>query len=107
MLGMKGDTLNRMLLAIVITAVAAVGMSIPTNAQEQDQQHKQKQEKQLVQYRQQLQRQDRLWTQRSALLQQQRRTAQYRFQQGYLERRRQQILDQNARSYDYNSDPNF
>jgi len=60
-----------------------------------------------VQYRQQVQGQDRLWTQRSELLQQQRRTAQYRFQQAYLERRRQQILDQNARSYDYSSDPNF
>jgi hypothetical protein len=33
--------------------------------------------------------------------------AQYRFQQQYLERRRQQILDWNARSYDYNNDPNF
>ena len=60
-----------------------------------------------MQYRQQVQVQDRLWTQRSALLQQQNRAAQYRFQQGYIERRRQQILDQNARSYDYNNDPNF
>jgi hypothetical protein len=51
--------------------------------------------------------QDCLWTQRSALLQQQRRTAQYRFQQGYLERRRQQTQAWNARSYDYNNDPNF
>ncbi len=33
--------------------------------------------------------------------------AQYRFQQQYLERRRQQIRDWNARSYDYNNDPNF
>jgi hypothetical protein len=60
-----------------------------------------------VLYRQQVQSQDRLWSQRSALLQQQRRTAQYNFQQQYLERRRQQIVDWNARSYDYNNDPNF
>jgi hypothetical protein len=60
-----------------------------------------------VLYRQQVQSQDRLWSQRSALLQQQNRTAQYRFQQQYLERRRQQIADWNARSYDYNNDPNF
>jgi hypothetical protein len=60
-----------------------------------------------VLYRQQVQVQDRLWTQRSALLQQQRRMAQYRFQQGYIERRRQQILDQNVSTYDYNNDPNF
>jgi hypothetical protein len=60
-----------------------------------------------VLYRQQTQRQDNLWAQRSALLQQQRRTAQYRFQQDYLERQRQQVLDWNARSYDYNNDPNF
>jgi hypothetical protein len=60
-----------------------------------------------VLYRQQVQVQDGLWTQRSALLQQQRRTAQYRFQQAYMERRRQQMFDWNARSYDYNSDPNF
>ena len=74
------------------------------------QQHRQLntlQQQRLVQYRQQVQVQDRLWVQRSALLQQQRRTAQYRFQQAYIERRRQQILDQNALSYDYNSDPNF
>jgi hypothetical protein len=60
-----------------------------------------------VQFRQQGQGQDRLWTQRSALLQQQNRTAQYGFQQGYMERRRQQISDWNARSYNYNNDPNF
>jgi hypothetical protein len=60
-----------------------------------------------VLYRQQVQVQDRLWIQRSALLQQQRRAAQYRFQLGYIERRRQQILDQNVSSYDYNNDPNF
>ena len=216
MLEMKIDTLKRMLVAVVISAVALLGMSVPTDAhqQEQDQQNKkkekkQKQEKQqkaqepakqagqqgqrgrqqqeqpapqqqqraqrqqqqqaaqqqqqaaqqqqraqrqqqqqqatqqqqqrttanaervglsqqdlrlsqrrqqelntlqqqrLVQYRQQVQSQDRLWTQRSALLQQQRRMAQYRFQQAYLERRRQQILNQNSRSYDYNNDPNF
>jgi hypothetical protein len=60
-----------------------------------------------VQYRQQVQRQDVLWEQRSALLQQQKRAAQYRFQQTYLERRRQQIQEQNSRSYDYNNDANF
>jgi hypothetical protein len=76
-------------------------------SQQQRQQLNTQQQQRLALYNQQVQQQDRLWTQRSALLQQQRRTAQYRFQQSYLERRRQQILDQNARSYDYNSDPNF
>jgi len=131
MLRMKIVTLNRMLTAIVISAAAIAGMSLATNAQQQDQKDNHKQEKQqkgqqpaksqqrqraqrpqqqqqrLVQCRQQVQGQDRLWTQRSAMLRQQRRSAQYRFQQGYLERRRQQISEQNARAYDYNSDPNF
>lgn len=74
---------------------------------QQRQQVNTRQQQRLVQYRQQVQSQDRLWTQRSALLQQQRRTAQYRFQQSYLERQRQQVTVWNARSYDYNSDPNF
>lgn len=76
-------------------------------SQRRQQQLNTQQQQQLVQYRQQVQNQDRLWIQRSALLEQQRRMAQYRFQQEYLERRRQQILNQNSRSYDYNSDPNF
>jgi hypothetical protein len=76
-------------------------------ARQRQQQLNSEQQQRLVLYRQQVQSQDRLWTQRSALLQQQRRTAQYRFQQQYLERRRQQILEQNSRSYDYNNDPNF
>ena len=59
-------------------------------------------------YRQQVQRQDVLWAQRSALLQQQKRAAQYRFQQTYLERRRQQIPGTELRvRYDYNNDANF
>jgi len=39
--------------------------------------------------------------------QQQQRTAQFRFQQAYIEKRQRQISDWNARSYDYNNDPNF
>jgi hypothetical protein len=76
-------------------------------SQQRQQQLNTQQQQRLVQYRQQVQSQDRLWTQRSLLLQQQRRMAQYRFQQQYLERRRQQIAEQNSRSYDYNNDPNF
>jgi hypothetical protein len=47
LLGMKLYTLNRILVGIVISAVAAAGMSTPTNAQQQqqDQQDKQKKEK--------------------------------------------------------------
>jgi len=74
---------------------------------QQRQQINNQQQQRLVRYRQQVQSQDRLWSQRSAMLQQQRRTAQYRFEQQYLERRRQQIADWNARAYDYNNDPNF
>jgi hypothetical protein len=50
MLGIKVGTLNRMLVAVVISPVA-VGMSIPNNAQQQqqDKQDKQKQEKQQKQ----------------------------------------------------------
>jgi flagellar biosynthesis GTPase FlhF len=74
---------------------------------QQRQQLLNQQQQRLVLYRQQAQGQDSLWIQRSALLHQQRRAAQYRFQQGYIERRRQQILDQQVSSYDYNNDPNF
>ena len=84
-----------------------IGQSQQRLSLQRQQQLNTQQQQNLVLYRQQVQRQDSLWIQRSALLQQQRRIAQYRFQQAYLERRRQQIQEQNARSYDYNSDPNF
>jgi len=46
--------------------------------------------------------------QQSARLQQEKRMAQYRFQQQYLERlRQQQIRIDNQRNYDYNNDPYF
>jgi hypothetical protein len=54
------------------------------------------------------QRQRGLAQQRTEQLQQQRRTAQYRFQEGYLEReRQQQISFQNDRNHDYDHDPYF
>lgn len=48
-----------------------------------------------------------VWTQRESTLQKQNRTAQYRFEQQYQERRRQQIQQWNARSYDYRNDSRF
>ncbi len=46
--------------------------------------------------------------QQSAQLQQEKRMAQYRFQQQYLERlRQQQIRIENERNYNYSSDPYF
>jgi hypothetical protein len=51
--------------------------------------------------------QDRVWSQREAALQQQNREAQYRFQQQYQERRREQMRNWNARGYQYNNDPWF
>jgi hypothetical protein len=61
-----------------------------------------------VQYRQQLIQQQRQAEWRERQLQQQRRMAQYRYQQRYLENlRQQQIRLQQARYYDYNNDPYY
>ena len=59
-----------------------------------------------VQYNQQLSQQQRLTPQRTALLQQQKRTAQYRYQQQYL-LRLQQLRIQNTRSYSNNRNQYF
>jgi hypothetical protein len=64
----------------------------------------------MTQYRQHVDQEQRegLAQQRAALLQQQRRTAQYRFQQEYLEReRQQQITFRNEREHDYDRDPYY
>jgi hypothetical protein len=64
----------------------------------------------LTEYRQRLdqQQQQGLARQRTELLQQQRRTAQYRLQEEYLERQRQQqIRFRNDRDHDYDHDPYF
>jgi hypothetical protein len=61
-----------------------------------------------VRYRGQLDQQQRLAGQHSAQLQQQKRMAQYRFQQQYLQRLRQQQLSlRNAANYNYGRDPYF
>jgi hypothetical protein len=61
----------------------------------------------VVQYRQYLAQQERLARERAALLERQKRVAQYRFQQEYLERvRRQQIYLRDHR-FDYDHDPYF
>jgi hypothetical protein len=55
-----------------------------------------------------LDQQQRLAQQQNAQLQQQKRMAQYRFQQQYLQRLRQQQLSlRNARNYNYGRDPYF
>jgi hypothetical protein len=55
-----------------------------------------------------LEQQQRIAQQRAIALQRQRRLAQYRYQQRYLERlRQQQIYLLNRRNYDYNRDPYY
>jgi len=61
-----------------------------------------------VQYREHLDQQERLSQQHAAQLQQQKRMAQYRFQQQYVQRLRQQQLRlRNERNYNYGRDPYF
>lgn len=76
-----------------------------------DQQQRQRvatQQQRLTQYGDYLDQQQRLAEQHAALLRQQNRTEQYRFQQQYQERLRDQQLQlQNARNYDYDADPYF
>jgi hypothetical protein len=62
----------------------------------------------VTQYRQGLDQQQGLAQQQTAPLQQQNRMAQYRFQEQYSERQRQQRIGlQNGRDHDYNDDPYF
>jgi len=71
---------------------------------EQERQQPRIQQQRLNQYSQQRRQQDRLAQQRGQLLQQQQRQAHLRFQQQYLERLRQdQINLQSARSYEYSA----
>jgi len=66
------------------------------------------QQRNVTQYRQYLDRQVNLAQQRTELLQQQRRMAQYRYQQDYYDRlRRQQLSLQNLQNYDYYNDPYY
>ena len=148
--------LNRMVMAVAITAVSLMATSVPLNARQpehQDQRHKsgkdhdkaQKHEKQryhqehkaerqqhrqqrqavrlsekqqqqlihkqrqrLAQYHRHLEKQRRVIHERSSRLQQDKRMAQYRFQQQYLERlRQQQIRIASERNHDYRNDPYF
>jgi len=148
--------LSPMMMMVAITAVALVGMSVPTNAQQTPQQDQQQQEdkkqhkaqkdqqqqgqeqhnqqkaqqqeqrqqqrlsqqrqqeligqqqQRLVEYRRHLEEQQRREQQQSAQLQQEKPIAQYRFQQQYLERlRQQQISIENERNYNYGGDPFF
>ncbi len=64
------------------------------------------QRQRVIEYRQRLDQQQLLAQQYGARLQQQKRAANYRFQQDYLARIRQQQLAL-QRSYDYNNDPYF
>jgi flagellar biosynthesis/type III secretory pathway protein FliH len=61
----------------------------------------------VVQYRQHLEQQENVARNQAALLQQQKRVAQYRFQEQYLERVRQQQLSLRNDRFDYNNDPYF
>jgi hypothetical protein len=119
-----------------ISAVALVGLSVPTNAvaqQDQTRQQDQKQQKakkqaqqpqrlapqaqqelirqqqqRLAQYRDHLDQQQRLAQPQSAQLRQQNRTAQYSVQQQYLARlRQQQLRIQTQNRYNYGRDPYF
>ena len=83
--------------------------------QKQQQRLSQQQQKQLIhqqqqrvtQYHQHLERQDSLAHQHAALLQQQKRMAQYRFQEQYFERLRQQRIRLRNERFDYDHDPYF
>jgi hypothetical protein len=76
--------------------------------QQRQQQLIAQQQQQMTQYRQRVDQGARLAPQRIAQLQQQNRTSQYRFQQQYLDRlRQQQIRIQNDRNHDYSRDPYF
>ena len=61
----------------------------------------------MAQYSQHLEQQERLARERGALLQQQKRMAQYRFQEQYLERVRQQQTHLRDNRFDYDRDPYF
>ena len=61
----------------------------------------------MVQYRQHLEQQQALAQQNAALLQQQKRMAQYRFQEQYLDRVRQQQIHLRDDRFDYARDPYF
>ena len=65
------------------------------------------QQQRLAQYRQYLDRRQRLAEQRTAQLQQQKRLAQYRYQQQYFERMRQQQVRLVSEQHDYNNDPYY
>ena len=76
--------------------------------QQEQQQLIGQQQQRLVQYRDQLDQQQRLAPQQAVQLQQQKRSAQYDFQQQYIARLRQQQLSiQNAPNYNYGGDPYF
>lgn len=121
---MTTHLLGRMMIALVISALSWVGMSMRTDAQQQRQQDQrpqqqqrlsQQQQKQLInqqqqrvaQYRQHLEQQESLAKQHAALLRQQKRMAQYRFQEQYLERLGQQQIRLRNERYDYHRDPYF
>ena len=61
----------------------------------------------MAQYRQHLEQQESLAQQHISLLQQQKRIAQHRFQEQYLERLRQQQIRLRDERYDYDHDPYF
>jgi multidrug efflux pump subunit AcrA (membrane-fusion protein) len=114
---MKVNILRRVSVAVGISGVLLMGMSISTNAQnngnrqqreqrdQEDQQRRQQrineQEQRQTQYRQQLPDYQRQGRERGQQLQEQKRIAQYRYQQQYAARA-QQIRIQNERSYSIN-----
>ncbi len=76
-------------------------------SQERQQQLIQQQQQRVVQYRQHWDQQERVAQQRTAALQQQRRMSQYRFQQEYFQRERDQQLRWRNEHHDYEHDPYF
>lgn len=132
---MNSTVLNRMVVAVGISAVAMLGLSLPSIAQPQkdhQQQHDQKKakpehakkpprlapqdqdkridqnQKRVAQYRQHLDQQLRVAQKQTAQLQRQNRRAQYRLQQHYEARlRQQQLRVQRQDNYNYGRDPYF
>jgi hypothetical protein len=74
---------------------------------QQQQQRIKEQQQSVAQYRQHLEQEERLAREHAAQLQRQKRMAQYRFQQEYLERLRQQQNYLRDHRFDYDNDPYF
>jgi hypothetical protein len=109
--------LDRTILALLLRVLALSGTALLAQAQAQDQDHDQesqqeerveKKKDRAARYGQDLAQQERVAEERGQKLQQSRRMAQYRYQEEYVQRIRQQrVLVESRQSYDRPGDPLF